>query len=262
VKRRPDYFGTYPPVLKELARRTQGRGIDIRFALVLSFAAVLDEETRALCRAVFSAEIADTYGAEEVGHIAAQCRECGEYHVSAEATRVEVLDANGSAVSPGEIGKVVVTPLYNYAMPLIRYELGDMAEAGTIPSACGRGLPTLRRILGRYRNLFRYRDGSESWPIAPKFKLEDFIALKHFQVVQIDLDHIEIRYVPQDEDSDRPIDLPALTQRVRAVLHQPVEVTVRRVAQIERSRGGKYEDCISLVPPASTRATHESAAFW
>ena len=74
----------------------------------------------------------------------------------------------------------------------------------------------------------------------------NFIAMKQFQVVQTDFDHIEIRYVP--ESADQPIDLPALTQRVRSTLRQPVDVTLRAVDAIPRSRNGKYEDFISQVP--------------
>jgi phenylacetate-CoA ligase len=246
MARRPDYLGTYPAILKELALIVQQRGIDLAFAQLMSYAAVLDEETRELCRAAFGAEIADTYGAQETDHIAAQCRDCGEYHISSEAAVVEVLRADGSAAAPGEIGRVVVTPLYNFAMPLIRYELGDMAEVGTSPPACGRGLPTLRRILGRARQMFRFRDGTAIWPIAIRLKLSELIVHRQYQMVQTDLDHVEIRYVP--EAPERPIDLSELTQRVRNVLRQPVEVSVRSVDQIDRSHRGKYEDCISLVP--------------
>ena len=247
VARRPNYLGTYPAILKELARSARKRGIELKPALLFSFATVLDEETRELCKAAFGAEIADTYGTQETGHIAAQCRACGEYHLSVEASVIEILRSDGSPAAPGEIGRVVVTPLYNFAMPMIRYDLGDMAEVGTARPACGRGLPTLRRILGRYRNMFRYRDGTTAWPVSAKFNLTDFIAPKQFQVVQTDFEAIEIRYVPDEEAADRPIDLAGLTERVRAVLRQPVNVSVRRVPQIERSRSGKYEDCLSLV---------------
>jgi len=131
-------------------------------------------------------------------------------------------------------------------MPLIRYELGDLAEVGTAHPSCGRGLPTLRRILGRYRNLFRFRDGKRVWPVFTNFQVHEFVPLKQMQVVQIDLDHVEIRYVP--DGSDRPIDLLGLTHSVRTTLDQPVEVTLRPVERIERSPSGKYEDCVSLVP--------------
>jgi phenylacetate-CoA ligase len=247
MARRPDYLGTNPPILKELALAVRTRGIELKFAQLMSFATMLDEETRQLCRDAFGAEIADTYGAQEVDHIAAQCRACGEYHISAEAAVVEVLRPDGSAAAPGEVGRVVVTPLYNHAMPLIRYELGDMAEVGSPQPACGRGLPTLRRILGRYRNMFRFRDGTTAWPVVSWFKLHEFIALKQFQIVQIDLDRVEIRYVPKG--AGQAVDLAGLTQRVRTALRQPVEVTVRSVDRIERPPSGKFEDCISLVAP-------------
>jgi phenylacetate-coenzyme A ligase PaaK-like adenylate-forming protein len=120
----------------------------------------------------------------------------------------------------------------------------DLAEAGTAILSCGRGLPTLRRILGRYRNVFRFRDGTKVWPTPAPLKTS--IALKQFQVVQTDFDHIEIRYVP--ESADQPIDLAALTQRVRSALRQPVNVTLRAVPTIPRSPNGKYEDFISQVP--------------
>jgi phenylacetate-CoA ligase len=83
------------------------------------------------------------------------------------------------------------------------------------------------------------------WPVATLFRLPDFMALKQFQVLQTDFDQIEIKYVP--DGTPGPVDLAALTQQVRAVLNQQVDVTVRAVDKIERTATGKYEDCISLV---------------
>jgi phenylacetate-CoA ligase len=244
VDHKPDYFGAYSSILKGLAVTAEQHGTQLKFDLLFSFAAVVDQDIRALCRSVFASEIADTYGSQEVGHIAAQCPDCGDYHISGEACFLEILRADGSSAAPGEIGRVVVTPFYSYAMPFIRYELGDLAEAGTTEPSCCRKLATLRRILGRYRNLFRFRDGTSIWPVPSWFGR--FIALKQFQVVQTAFDHIEIRYVP--ESADQTIDLPALTQHVQTMLRQPVNVTVHAVEAIERSRSGKYEDFISLVP--------------
>ncbi len=245
--RRPAYLGSYAPVLRELAVVARKRGMELKFGNLLSFSTVLDAQTRALCRSVFDAEIADTYGAQEVGHIAAQCPDCSEYHISAEASLVEVLRNDGSNAKTGESGRVVVTPLYNYAMPLIRYELGDLAEVGAAIPSCGRELPTLRRILGRYRNMFRFRDGTTLYPNVASFQLNQFVAFKQWQVVQTDFDHVEIRYVV--ELPQQTVNLRALTDRVRAVLSQPVDVVLRAVDSIERSPSGKYEDCISLVAP-------------
>jgi phenylacetate-CoA ligase len=248
VARKPNYLASYSSILKELAVTAPRRGIELKFDLIFPCGAVFDADTRAACRSAFGAESADTYGAQEVGHIAAQCPDCGEYHISAEASVVEVLRDNGSPAIPGETGRVIVTPLYNYAMPLVRYELGDMAEVGAATPSCGRRLGTLRRIRGRYRHLFRFRDGTKVWPFVANFCLSQFVPLRQYQVVQTDFDHIEIKYVPEPGSMDHPIDVEALTQRVRTVLGQPVEVAVHAVEAIERSRSGKFEDCISLVP--------------
>ena len=64
-----------------------------------------------------------------------------------EAIIVEVLDDEGRPCKDGAIGRVVATPLFNLAGPLIRYATGDFAEAGTCE--CGRTLPTLKRIAPR-----------------------------------------------------------------------------------------------------------------
>jgi phenylacetate-CoA ligase len=246
--RKPAYFGAYSSLLKEIALACKRTGTRLGFELLFSFGTVVDEETRELCRNVFAAEIVDTYGAEEAGHFAAQCRQCGEYHVSAEATYLEILRADGSQAKPGEFGRVVVTSFYNYAMPLIRYEIGDLAEAGSMHARCRRGLPSLRRILGRYRNLFRFHDGKVMSISAGQFKLREFLPLTQTQIVQLDFNRVEIRWV--SDGSERPIDLTALTERVRTVLQRPVEVSIRKVDAIERSPSGKFEDCVSLVPTA------------
>ncbi len=245
ANRKPAYLASYSNLLKEIALASRSGG-GLKFELLFSFGTVVDDETRSICRKALDAEIADTYGADEVGHFASQCPHCEEYHISAEATRVEVLRADGSPAMPGEIGRVVVTSLYNYAQPMIRYEPGDLAEAGSDQARCRRGLRSLRRILGRYRNVFRFRDGTIRSPSPERFGLRDMIPMRQSQVIQHDFDRIEILFVP--DGSDRQIDLPALTERIRSVLGQPVDVTVRRVEAIERSPSGKYEDCISLVP--------------
>jgi phenylacetate-CoA ligase len=218
----------------------------LRFELIFSAAAVLEAETRKLCRSAFGAEIADTYGSQECGNIAAQCPDCGEYHLSADASVIEILRDDGTPAASGEIGRVIVTPLRNPAMPLLRYELGDFAEMGSVRPNCSRKLPTIRRILGRFRNLFRFRDGTRIWPIADGFDLHQYMALKQFQIVQTDFDHIEIRYVPQEPR--QTVDLPGLTKRVRLVLGHPVEVSIHAMDKIERSASGKFEDCISFCP--------------
>ena len=74
------------------------------------------------------------------------------YHVSAESVFMEILDEDCKPTKPGNVGRVVVTSLYNYAMPFIRYDLGDRVEVGW-SGTCARQLPALRKILGRTKSV-------------------------------------------------------------------------------------------------------------
>jgi phenylacetate-CoA ligase len=115
---------------------------------VQSLGGGLSAEARNACREAWGVPLAHIYRAEEVGPLALQCPEHEHFHVQSEQALVEVLDAQGMACAPGETGRVVATPLNNFAMPLIRYEVGETAEVGA-PCACGRGLPVLTRIMDR-----------------------------------------------------------------------------------------------------------------
>ncbi len=93
------------------------------------------------------------YGFNEIGLIASRCREGGRYHVHAEHAHVELLDEDGQPAAPGTHGRIVVTGLTNYAMPLLRYDSGDYALVTDGPCPCGRTLPSFGPILGRYRRI-------------------------------------------------------------------------------------------------------------
>lgn len=102
--------------------------------------------------------------------------------------------ADGLPCAPEQIGEVALTTLHNFAMPLIRYRLGDYAELGEACS-CGRGLPVLRRIHGRRRNMLRLPDGRQLWPSIPASLWLDVVPLEQFQLVQRNAAELQINYV-------------------------------------------------------------------
>ena len=106
------------------------------------------------------------YSSQEFGYIALQCPDAHTYHVQSEAVYVEILDGPGGPCRPGEVGRVVISTLHNYATPLLRYEMGDYAETGG-DCVCGRTLPVLNRIVGRERNMWIMPNGQRMWPVFP-----------------------------------------------------------------------------------------------
>ena len=140
-QQRPDYLITHPSILAELATKSLQSSTRLEHLReVRSFGEVLAPEVRELCMQAWGVPVTDAYSTNELGYIALQCPEHEHYHVQSENVLVEILRDDGAPCAAGEIGRVVVTTLHNFAMPLIRYELRDYAEAGG-PCPCGRGLP-------------------------------------------------------------------------------------------------------------------------
>jgi len=106
----------------------------------------LDPEVRILVENTWEVPVSSIYSAPETGILALQCPEQAHFHIQSEYARVEVLNDDDSPCQPGEVGRVVVTPLHNYQTPLVRFATGDRAEAGG-PCSCGRTLPVLARVL-------------------------------------------------------------------------------------------------------------------
>ena len=149
VRYDPDYLLTYPSNAAELARISFARELRYpRLREVRTFGELLSEDTRELCRRAWNVRVTDLYSCDEAGYVALQCPEREHYHVQSESVLVEVLDEQGKACAPGAVGRIVITTLQNFAMPLIRYDIGDLAELGA-PCPCGRGLPVIRRFAGR-----------------------------------------------------------------------------------------------------------------
>lgn len=131
VREAPDYLLTYPNNLRALLERSESTGTKIpNLRQVATMSEVLDPELRVECERLWGASISDVYSAMEIGVLAIQCPENPTYHVQSESALVEILAADGSPAGVGEIGRLVVTDLKNFAMPLIRYEIGDHAEVG------------------------------------------------------------------------------------------------------------------------------------
>lgn len=211
-------------------------------------------ELRAHVRASLGFGIEDNYSSQEAGVIALQCPASGLYHVMSESLLVEVLGDDGVAAAEGEVGRVVVSDLHNFAAPLIRYDIGDYAEVGG-RCACGRALPTLKRILGRERNLLIKPDGTRHWPLVGFHRFEEVAPVQQYQVVQHSLDEIELKVVTAGPLSE--VESGALGAIVRQALDFPGTVRVAQSrTRLPLSRSGKFEEFVCHVrdvPPSPPR---------
>jgi phenylacetate-CoA ligase len=246
LREEPAYLLATPRNLHALAMLSRERGTRPRNLVeVITFAATLPEDLRTIVRESWGVSVIDTYSCGEAGALAMQCPGHLHYLVQAENVYVEVLREDGTPCLPGETGRVVITPLHNYAMPLIRYELGDYAQVGG-PCPTGRGLPTLTRIAGRVRNMLRDPNGRRLFASIPADLWLDAGPMRQARLVQRTLSQIEVQFVMGRDLTVS--EAKRLTTALRAHLGYPFDILLNRVHEIERQPGGKFEDVLSLLP--------------
>jgi phenylacetate-CoA ligase len=244
---RPALLDGYAEAFNVIANVLGREPVDgLRAGAVISSAQTLPPETRARVEAAFGCRVFDKYGAREFSGIAHECEAHAGYHVNAESYLVEVM-RDGRPAAEGEVGEVLVTDLNNRCVPLLRYQLGDLAVATREPCACGRGLPRIRRVIGRVQAVVRGTNGRylPATFFAHFFKEYEY-AVARYQVVQEAPDRIDVRIIR------RPRFTRAIEEDIRRGLAEALgRETVLRfdfVDEIALGRTGKAQSCICRIP--------------
>jgi phenylacetate-CoA ligase len=209
---------------------------------------------RARIERVFGVPVQENYGLNEIGLVATRCPEAGRFHVHPEIAFVEILDDDGKRRGPGEPGRLVVTGIANLAMPLFRYDTGDIAAPGEGPCPCGRTTPTFVGLQGRYRRRAFLPPGTWTRWTGLQRVLSDLPQelsrpLRQYQLHQFRDGRFELRLVIADALPD------AFVERVqaawRAIADPPHPALHLRVVEtIEKPPGGKFQNFTSELMPA------------
>jgi phenylacetate-CoA ligase len=239
----PDYFLSTASNLETLAAALDAPPRLPALRAIQSFGETLTEEMRQRAEAVFGVPVWDMYSCQEAGYLASQCPTRSGYHVHAENVILEVVDAEGIPCAPGQVGQVLITTLLNYANPLIRYSIGDEAVAGA-PCACGRGLPTLVRVLGKERPLFRLPAGGVKNTSTLASSISKIAGVQQFQFEQRAPDDILLRLVPSPgwgRDS-----VAEVAGVVGQFFESRVRLNIEMCARIPPTRAGKVQSFVPM----------------
>jgi phenylacetate-CoA ligase len=212
---------------------------------LLTGAEALQEPQRKLIETAFRAPAFNTYGSREFGLLGAECSAKSGLHVGVDHFVFETVDDADQPVF-GRPGHVLVTDLSNYAMPFIRYRIGDAASLAPGRCDCGRTLPLVSALLGRTLDLIRTRDGhllpGEYFPTL----FNDYDFIQQYQIVQHDLDHLDVNLVVKAGDAG-PDDLDRLRSELRKALGPEVQLALNFVADLPLTPAGKRRVSISHV---------------
>ena len=236
-KYKPKVIRASPSAAYILAKFMGQEGIDgIGPNAILTTAEKLYDFQREVIESQFGCEIFDGYGSNEIRSIAFECEEHNGYHISAENAIIEFIK-NGEHVAPGELGEIVITDLNNYAMPFIRYKVGDVGMPSDEICSCGRGLPLMKSIEGRLTNFVITPDGrllSSSF-FVDLFK--DFGFIKQFQVIQETKNNVIIKIVgePKNEGGNKNL-LNYIQENIK-----DMNIVIDYVEWIPPARSGKLQ---------------------
>lgn len=245
-RKRPRMLFGYPSALSHIAKHAKARGqrmddLGIKVAFVTSER--LYDEQRELISQVFACPVANGYGGRDAGFIAHQCPS-GGMHITAEDIIVELVDAHGAPVPPGQAGEIVVTHLATRDFPFIRYRTGDVAVLDEGRCACGRGLPMLKEIQGRTTDFVIAADGTVMHGLALIYILRDLPHLASFKVVQHSRQLTEVQVVPES-GFDTATASNKIVDGFKMRLGESVDVQVKVVAAIPAEKSGKFRYVVS-----------------
>lgn len=246
---KPEIIRGYAGSLNDLCRYAGQRKIPLFSPkIIVSTAENLSDTMRYGIESSFQTKVYNFYGSREVSNLAGECKE-GLLHPFVFWNYLEVLDNDNQPVHEGEEGRVVVTNLFNYSMPLIRYEIGDMAILGPESCSCGNVLPTLKKVTGRITEHFVLRNGrmvpAEFFIhlLGVVYNEQGFI--KKFQVIQEEYSQIRIKIVSSCQLTDQYQS--NIESKIKLVMGQECRIIWDYVDEIPKTASGKYLYTQSLV---------------
>lgn len=231
--------------LASLVATSVARGLPLSPRLVVTTGELLTAPLRAAIERIGS-PIRDLYGANELNILAWECPAGNAtYHVCDDAVVLEVLGPDGHPVGIGETGEVVVTGLHSFAMPFIRYKIGDLAVRGPERCPCGAPWSTLASIGGRTIDFFPLPGGRSIHPWTIHNAVRPWLGgVRQASLVQTASDRLEYLVVASHALGATEESL--LCAAARAALPAGIGFTLQRVDEIPAGPGGKARPFVPL----------------
>ncbi len=231
----------YPSSVFLLARVCLDCGFDMKLRAALTSSETLTDPMRQTISKAFGCAVYDFYGsAERVCYI--HTCERGRYHIVPEYGLTELIPED---VSDSGRCRIIATGFWNYAMPLIRYDTGDVVIKSEERCPCGRAFPVVKSIEGRQGDVIRTPSQREFGCAVLTHLLYGTGNIIESQIIQDRLDRIVIEYVPSERFGKD--DLAAFQRLIRQHLPTELQVELKQVPSIKKTTAGKLRPVISNV---------------
>lgn len=181
----PTHINAFSSAIGELASEARAGNLKISPIRVTTNSEPLLPEARAAVREAWGIEINNMWGCVEVGLMGIECDTHEGMHLSDDMIICEFVDSsNQPTTDPDKIDKILATSMYSTSLPMIRYEILDIAIPATAPCSCGSIFPLIQDIRGRADDAFLYAGGVKVHPLVFRTPLGQHPMIQEYQVYQ------------------------------------------------------------------------------
>lgn len=190
----PQFLRGYASSLYLLAHYMEEKNLRLNYHLkgIFSTSEVLTSGQRLVIEKNFDTRVFDNYGLNDGGVSAYECREHNGMHLDLERAFMETVDDDGKQVT-NRLGRILATDLYNYAMPFIRYDTGDLGVISDGKCPCGCERPLLKGVYGRTTDYLKLNGKLIGSPILTL--LMSKVDVEHYQIVQRSPNELDLKIV-------------------------------------------------------------------
>jgi len=240
-----DAIVSYVNPLYELSRYILANNCQVKAPKsILTGAEQLHEFQREVIEKAFNAPVYNTFGCREFMLIAAECKQEKKLHINSDHLVVEVVDEQNQQLM-GQSGDLVITDLYNYGMPLIRYANGDKATLENNPCVCNNPLPIISSVDGRKLDIIKTTSGATIPGELFPHLFKEFSGIERFQVIQTQLNSITIKLICNDNFSIE--NEQEIIAEVDKYSQGALAINIEKVTDIPLTKTGKHKVTICEV---------------
>lgn len=238
-KTNPKIIKSYPSILYNLSTFFEKNNLEFYPKTIHIGGEKLYDFQRLQIEKVFKAKVYDFYGARDMPNIAQNSSQFNGLHVFMENVILEVLDDNDQPIKEGE-GNIALTGLNNFAMPFIRYKIGDRAKI-SLNRKCpsGRNLQIIDEVIGRTFDIIEFPNGNKVGGSFWTLLMRSVIGIKDFQVIQQEIDLITIKFTK--EDFNCKVDTKQLLLNIQEYSGLKLKVNFIEVDKILNTKAGKMK---------------------
>jgi phenylacetate-CoA ligase len=243
---KPKIFIGYPFSILMLSRFAKEQGLSIHPPeSIVTAGETLSDQRRKLLEDAYKCKVFDFFSLHEDVAIMTECSYQTK-HLYEDFAYNEIVDDHGQDASTRGIGELVGTGFYNYAMPLIRYRIGDIVriDAGDQSCRCGRQFKVVKEIIGRQNDYLETPDGRFLGNVL-EHAIDNSKGVVLSQCVQDAVDHVYLNLIIDDTfNDDSKVEM---EEGLRARLGSEIKIDFKIVTELEKNKSGKTPFIMSKI---------------